>query len=258
MNEHEDEYDEDFVHGLEWMWGEGFLSPGGPEEVRVLLNDVTMTEKSVLDIGCGLGGIDLLLVTEHQASHVTGIDIEKPLIARAQSLVKAKGLEDRIDIQWVVPGPLPFDDGTFDVVFSKDSLIHVEDKLSLYRDVHRVLKPGGQFVFSDWLRGDGPDTPEWLNWLNIVGLSFNVFTLQQTLQTVSEAGFENVQGRDRNQWYQGEIQRELELASGDQYQKLVAAVGQAAAEKRVQVNRERRKCVDQGLLRPSHVIAYKS
>lgn len=257
MSEHKNEYSNDFVSGLEWMWGQGFLSPGGAEEIDTLLKDIDLKGKQVLDVGCGLGGIDVLLAEKYQADHVIGIDIEEPLIDRALSIVKHKNLEDHIEILLVEPGPLPFTSDTFDVVFSKDSLIHIEDKLSIYREFYRVLKPGGQLIFSDWLRGDMPDTPEWSTWLEIVGLSFNLFTLDATLATIGQAGFIDARGLDRNQWYQTEIQREIESTTGENFPKLVAAIGDAAAKKRVASNQARKKCVDQGLLRPTHVFARK-
>ena len=44
------------------------------------------------------------------------------------------------------PGPLPFTDASFDVVFSKDALLHVPDKDALFAEIFRVLKPGGVFA----------------------------------------------------------------------------------------------------------------
>ena len=137
------EYPDDFVAGLEWVWGEGFLSPGGPEEIGAIVEGLDLSGKRVLDIGCGLGGADVVLVRELGAGHVVGIDIEEPLVDRARQLVADAGLGDRIEIQLVEPGPLPFDEGFFDVVFSKDSIIHIPDKPRFYIDVLRVLRPGG-------------------------------------------------------------------------------------------------------------------
>ena len=50
----DEEYSESFVAGLEWIWGEGFMSPGGADEVLEILQGVDLTGKRVLDIGCGL------------------------------------------------------------------------------------------------------------------------------------------------------------------------------------------------------------
>ncbi len=70
--QHHDEYDDAFVARLELLWGDGFLSPGGAEEVAKLLSGFDLTGKRVLDIGCGIGGVDLLLAGKHGAASVLG------------------------------------------------------------------------------------------------------------------------------------------------------------------------------------------
>ncbi|HKF64428.1 MAG TPA: hypothetical protein VKB42_23860, partial [Dongiaceae bacterium] len=55
------EYGDAMVAALELIWGEGFLSPGGPAEVEAALGGRDIGRARVLDIGCGIGGIDLLL-----------------------------------------------------------------------------------------------------------------------------------------------------------------------------------------------------
>jgi ubiquinone/menaquinone biosynthesis C-methylase UbiE len=59
------------------------------------------------------------------------------------------------------PGPLPLKRGvSFDIVFSKDALLHVPDKDALFAEIFRVLKPGGVFRRVDWLIGhDGEPSP---------------------------------------------------------------------------------------------------
>ena len=92
-SENEYEYDDGFVAGLEWVWGEGFLSPGGPGEIAAVVEGLDLSGKRILDIGCGLGGADVVLVRDLQAGHVVGIDIEKPLITRARQIVAGAGLQ---------------------------------------------------------------------------------------------------------------------------------------------------------------------
>lgn len=113
------QYSQAFVDALQFLWGEGFLSPGGPEEVAVLLAGETLAGKRVLDIGAGVGGIDALLVARHHALEVVGIDVEPLLVESARSLIARRGLSDRISFRLVDPGPLPFADASFDVVFSR-------------------------------------------------------------------------------------------------------------------------------------------
>ena len=155
------EYDDIQVTMLEIIWGEGLLSPGGAEEVALLLEEEDISGKNVIDIGCGIGGIDVLLAREHGAASVTGVDIEQPVLDRAMARAEAEGLADRLSYKLVAPGPLPFNPGSCEVVFSKDAMIHIPDKEALFADVFRLLRPGGLFIASDWMRrDDNPPTPE--------------------------------------------------------------------------------------------------
>ena len=124
------QYAKDFTDALQFMWGDGFLSPGGPEEVAEMVAGIDLTGKRVLDVGSGLGGVDILLATKHGAAEVVGIDVEPQLVQSARALISAKGLAERVTFQLVEPGPLPFPDASFDVVFSKDAMVHIEDKAS--------------------------------------------------------------------------------------------------------------------------------
>jgi phosphoethanolamine N-methyltransferase len=154
-NENNTHYTDDDTERLEIIWGEGFLSPGGPGEVVRVLGDQEITGCNVLDIGSGAGGVDIVLVKEHGVGSVVGIDVEQKLIDLAVHRLQSFGLENQITYQLVEPGPLPFTDETFDIIFSKDAIIHIPDKYDIYSEALRVMRPGGRIFVSDWLRGDG-------------------------------------------------------------------------------------------------------
>lgn len=257
LDTHHDEYDDDFVAGLEWIWGEGFLSPGGSEEVTQILGDIDLAGKTVLDIGCGVGGIDVLLVKQHGAARVTGVDVETALVETSRRNVERAGLIDRITIKQVTPGPLDFEDGTYDVVFSKDSMIHIPDKPQIYGEIYRVLKPGGRLAFSDWFGSAAPETAEFLDWLDVVKLSFKMGTIESAAKLIESAGFSDVEFDDRNDWYAQYMVQELERCSGENFEKLAKARGQSVAEHRKHSSTLKKVIVDQGQLRPGHVRAAK-
>ena len=171
----EKEYDATFIEKQELLWGEGYLSPGGPAEVAAILDGVTLTGRDVLDIGCGTGGIDLSLVQDYGAATVQGLDVEEIVIGRARAAAEAAGLAGRVRYAVVEPGPLPVADAAVDIVFSKDAMIHIPDKAAIYRQILRVLRPGGRFVASDWLKGlDKPLSAAMKSWIDCTGLSFNM------------------------------------------------------------------------------------
>lgn len=206
---------------LEAVWGEGFLSPGGPAEVARVLEGHDLTGKSVLDIGCGSGGIDIALATTHGAGFVTGIDVEDSVLTHARARVDKQDLGDRIGLVKVTPGPLPFPPETFDVVFSKDSIIHIPDKHALMAEVARVLKPGGWFLASDWLIGTETISQQMADYIASEGLDFGMATPARYGAAMVAHGFTDLRIASRNAWYRDEARREVARMKG--------AIGDAAA-----------------------------
>ena len=60
------QYPDHFIERLHTIWGEGFLSPGGPEEVREIVGGIDLAGKVVLDVGFGTGGPAIALVKDHR------------------------------------------------------------------------------------------------------------------------------------------------------------------------------------------------
>ena len=253
------EYDADLVDGLELIWGEGFLSPGGPSEVAQILGDISVEGKHALDIGCGLGGPSCALVEHHNAAQVVAIDIEKPVIQKARDHAAARNLGERIDFRVVTPGQLPFDDNSFDLVFSKDAFVHVEHKEALFRECYRVLREGGWFACSDWFRGEKTFSPEMDDWLarEAQYVTFHMVTLNSMASIFGNVGFGDVTSIDRNDWYKEYAREELARLSGPVWNKFVERFGQQEAEDWLDGIRRRMEVVDQGHLRPGHVKGQK-
>lgn len=258
MTEQDGEYDEDFVATLELMWGEGFLSPGGPAEVSRIVEGLDLTGKEILDIGCGIGGCDLHLVQAHGAGHVLGVDVEPQLLEEARARAKKAGLRESLAFEQVTPGPLPYVEDCFDVVFSKDAMIHIRDKKSLFAEIFRVLKPGGHLRASDWLKGvDGEPSPEMARWIESMDLGFVMATPEEAAAAMTEAGFEAVEAIRRDDWFLQQCRDDLARMSGPAYDRLVEIRGQAAADSYVARTRLRVAVVESGELYPCHLRGRK-
>jgi phosphoethanolamine N-methyltransferase len=252
------EYDEAMLTLLQLIWGDGFLSPGGAEEIARLLEGSDIRGCRVLDIGCGLGAIDELLVSRFGAATVVGIDIDPHLVQGLQRRVAAAGLADRIVGETVDGGPLPYPEASFDVVFSKDSLVQIPDKPTLFAEVRRVLKPGGRFIASDWLRGGfGPYSSEMLEFFRLEGITYNMATLEESAAVLSAAGFTDIEVRDRNAWYRDLARREVAALEGELYPVLTAKIGAARADHFVANWRQMVVVLTRGELRPGHLKAVK-
>ncbi len=251
-------YDKQFTDALQFAWGSGFLSPGGTEEVRNLLRGHSLRGKTVLDIGSGLGGVDLLLISEHGANHVTGIDVDPWLIEQSWMLAREAGLADSLDFRLVVPGPLPFGDAAFDVVFSKDAMIHIPDKEAFYQEVLRVLKPRGQFVAGDWLFAPGAGTSAAIEaWLHDNPLNFMFTTIAEAKEALARAGFVDAYVIDRRIVLQSLNRREIALLEGPGLHQLSAIIGEDMAKDRLASARGRQGALDTGDLIPSHLGGVK-
>jgi len=111
--------------------------------------------KAVLDIGSGYGGGARRIVSEHGAGHVTCLNIAPAENERNRKLTAEQGLEDRVAVVEGSFDDLPFEDGSFDVVWSQDAILHAPDRGAVLSDVARVLKPGGEFIFTDPMQADG-------------------------------------------------------------------------------------------------------
>ena len=107
-------YNSQVISFLEELWGDGFLSPGGSDEVKKVIEGIQIKDKRVLDIGSGSGACAVLLAKDYSAKQVVGIDVEPPVCEAAQNSVLAAGLSEKISIELVSPGKLPFEDGSFD------------------------------------------------------------------------------------------------------------------------------------------------
>jgi MPBQ/MSBQ methyltransferase len=110
----------------------------------------------VLDVGSGIGGSSRCLAREF-GCHVTGIDLTEEYCRTAAMLSHRVGLADLVDYQQGDATNLPFPEASFDVVWTEHAAMNIPDKAALYREMYRVLRPGGTLAIYDILAGpSGP------------------------------------------------------------------------------------------------------
>ncbi|MBW4652717.1 MAG: methyltransferase domain-containing protein [Kaiparowitsia implicata GSE-PSE-MK54-09C] len=111
----------------------------------------------ILDVGCGIGGSSLYLA-ERFGARATGITLSPVQANRATERAEVAG----VSAQFLVADALqmPFDDASFDLVWTLESGEHMPDKRQFLSECHRVLKPGGLLLMATWChRPTTPDTP---------------------------------------------------------------------------------------------------
>jgi len=148
----------------------------------------------ILDLGCGIGGAARTLMTEFDC-HVTGVDLIEEYIETALILNTRIGINGKIQFEQSNAMDLPFDDESFDVVFSQHITMNIEDKTRLAEEVRRVLRPEGQFVLYEICAGSVA-TPHFpLPWANDSAINYLVEP-QAFRQTLEEMGFKTIEWRD--------------------------------------------------------------
>ena len=105
-----------------------------------------------LDAGCGIGLQCLLLAEEvGLTGHVTGLDVSAEMLDHGREIVKEAGLSERISFQEGDVANLPFDNNTFDWVWSVDCVGYGPwETLSLLKELVRVVKPDGIVAIAAW------------------------------------------------------------------------------------------------------------
>jgi phosphoethanolamine N-methyltransferase len=95
------------------------MAVGGPAEVSALCQGFDLTGLEILDIGCGIGGVDFLLVKEHGAASVLGLDVSQHLLDLGRLRAERAGLSDKVSFRLCASPPFPVSDQLFDVVLAK-------------------------------------------------------------------------------------------------------------------------------------------
>ncbi|KAK4981796.1 Delta(24)-sterol C-methyltransferase, partial [Elasticomyces elasticus] len=148
-------------------WGEGFhycrIVPGEPiwqaraRHEHYLAHMIGITRgANVLECGSGLGG-PAREMARFVECNVTGISINKYQIGYSRKLTKEVGLSDKVKFVQGDFMKLPFADNTFDYVYSIEATAHAPDLNKCYKEIFRVLKPGGRFGTYEWCMTDAFD-----------------------------------------------------------------------------------------------------
>jgi MPBQ/MSBQ methyltransferase len=172
------------------------LHAGGLPATQEVLRRLGLRQSQrLLDVGSGLGGPSRLAASSAPVT-VTGVDLTPEFVDTARVLTERVGLADRVTFEVGSGSGLPFDDASFDAAMMIHVGMNIQDKGSVFADVHRVLRPGGTFVVFDQMRVGAGDLPFPLPWA-LDGRSSFIESPDAYTQQLAAAGFTVEQTEDR-------------------------------------------------------------
>ena len=148
----------------------------------------------VLDVGCGLGGSARYLAARYGVD-VVGIDLTEEYCRVGNLLCERTGVGDRVTLVRCDALELPFDDATFDHVWTEHVTMNIADKPGLYAGLRRVLRDGGRLTSYEIVAGPGGNVHFPVPWARQPHISFLV-SADELRAATEQAGFEIIAWRD--------------------------------------------------------------
>lgn len=144
----------------------------------------------ILDVGGGLGGAARVLATELDPS-VTVLDLSPEFCEVGELLTQLTGLSHRVSFQQGNALELPFSDRSFDAAWMQNVGMNIKDKPQLYREIFRVLRPGGRFAFQEIVAGPVQPIHYPTAWATDASMSF-LISASDLRGLLSKIGFREV------------------------------------------------------------------
>ena len=155
-------------------WGLSRLPETGPSQIA--------------ELGCGGGRNIRALLRKYPAATITALDYSEISVEKAKR-VNREGLQaGRCQILQGDVSRLPFGDGSFDLATAFETVYFWPGPVESFREVYRILRPGGIFLIVNEVDGENPRDSRWLSVID----GMKIFNRSQFVTFLTEAGFSKV------------------------------------------------------------------
>ena len=161
---------------------------GGQRPATVRLAELVgfVGSERVLDVGSGLGGPSRYLAWRY-GCRVSGVDLTAEFVRVAEMLTRLTGFVGRVDYRQGDALDLPFESESFEVVWSQNAALNIADRDRLYREMRRVLQPGGKLALQEVAAGPGGPPHFPVQWAREPSISF-LYSQKATRAKLATAG----------------------------------------------------------------------
>ncbi|XP_066438353.1 uncharacterized protein [Eleutherodactylus coqui] len=191
----------------EKIFGDGFVSTGGLETTKEFIAMLNLVPgQRVIDVGCGIGGGDFYMAKTYGVE-VLGMDLSSNMVEIAMERAVKENAPEQVQFEIGDATRRIFPEASFDVVYSRDTILHINDKGALFRKFYSWLKPGGKLLITDYCCGGRPWSSVFEEYVKKRG--YVLYTPEQYGKFLQKVGFVRVQVQDRTEQFVQVLKKEL-------------------------------------------------
>ncbi|XP_021380379.1 phosphoethanolamine N-methyltransferase 1-like isoform X2 [Mizuhopecten yessoensis] len=197
------------IRQLEGIFGRTFVSAGGLTATKEFLKKLCLRPgQKVLDVGCGIGGNAFYMAKEFGVK-VVAMDLSSNMIDIARERAREMGISEvEVDFEVADATRREYPADYFDIIFSRDTILHIAGKLQLFQRFKTFLKPGGQVLISDYCCSEGEHTQQFKDYVKTFG--YSILSQREYCSTLEEAGFVQIETENKTDLFIKTTTQELD------------------------------------------------
>ena len=210
------QYSRKSILRYEKIFGKTYVSTGGEVTTDEFCAEMGLKAgMKILDVGAGIGGSAFYMAKTFGVI-VDGVDLSSNMVDIARENLGNMSEEVQKNVSFRVEDAtsMEYPENHYDIVYSRDTILHIADKKSLFQSFFKTLKPGGRVVITDYCKGDlaklgkddyGQDFKDY-----VADRGYHLLTVDQYGQVLTDAGFSGVDAQDRTKQFLDILHRELD------------------------------------------------